>query len=116
MKTKLIALTLAATLLAAPAAYAHGGQHGAHHAQQQNCAESSYTCHGTPAHQHADGVCPYADSMAANGEVTHEGNCAVYLEDSATVKNVIRHCQNIFYMPMEDHCARALEAAALPLE
>lgn len=112
MKTKLIALTLAATLLVAPAAYAHGGHHGAHHSAQQSQIAPSYTCQGQPAHQHTDGTCPYADSQSCQAAA----DCARILEEGTAVKQVIRHCQHVFYLPMNDRCAYALEAAALPLD
>lgn len=112
MKTKLIALTLAATLLVAPAAYAHGGHHGAHHGEGQYQPRTTYTCQGQPAHQHIGGTCPYEDS--ASCQMT--ADCARILEESTAVKQVIRHSQHVLYLSMNDRCAHALEAAAWPLD
>ena len=92
MKKKIIALTMAATLLLAPAAYAHGGHHGAHHAQHSGDCTATYTCNGYAAHQHDNGVCPYQSSA----------DTTVSFEDlnTAGVQSVIRHCQSVLYMPM----------------
>lgn len=109
MKTKWIALTLAAMLFVAPVAYGHGGYHGGHHSVQQSQPAAGYTCQGQPQHQHISGVCPYADSQSCPAAA----DCVRLLEDGTAVKQVIRHCQHVFYLPMNDRCARALEAASL---
>ena len=105
MKKKIIALTMAATLVLAPAAYAHGGHHGAHHAQQSSACAETYTCNGYAEHQHNDGVCPYQTSASTTASTISFDDL-----NTAGVQSVIRHCQSVLYMPMSDHCAHALNA------
>ena len=106
MKKKIIALTMAATLLLAPAAYAHGGHHGAHHAQQYTHCAETYSSSDCVAQQHDDGICLYPTAAG-----TTSGAISFSDLNTAGVQNVIRHCQRVLYMPRADHCAHALNAA-----